>query len=85
MTRSDNDGVDIDGTSVATVSSSQETARCGACCVAPDISSAGKEAGIPCPHLAEDTTGAKSTIDDVLWCVDNIGQTRFVWKSRRPP
>jgi hypothetical protein len=25
--------------------------QCGACCVAPDISSLGKAAGVPCPHL----------------------------------
>ncbi|MBM4190487.1 MAG: YkgJ family cysteine cluster protein [Betaproteobacteria bacterium] len=24
---------------------------CGACCIAPSISSLGKPAGIPCPHL----------------------------------
>lgn len=24
---------------------------CGACCIAPSISSLGKPAGVPCPHL----------------------------------
>ena len=28
--------------------------QCGACCVAPDISSLGKAAGVPCPHLTPD-------------------------------
>lgn len=27
---------------------------CGACCIAPSISSLGKPAGVPCPHLAAD-------------------------------
>ena len=27
---------------------------CGACCIAPSISSLGKPAGVPCQHLAED-------------------------------
>ena len=27
---------------------------CGACCVAPDISSLGKPLGVRCPHLADD-------------------------------
>jgi hypothetical protein len=29
-------------------------AGCGACCIAPSISSLGKPAGIPCRHLAVD-------------------------------
>ncbi len=27
---------------------------CGACCIAPSISSLGKPAGVPCPHLSGD-------------------------------
>ncbi|MBU1237065.1 MAG: YkgJ family cysteine cluster protein [Gammaproteobacteria bacterium] len=27
---------------------------CGACCIAPSISSLGKPAGVPCPHLSSD-------------------------------
>lgn len=27
---------------------------CGACCIAPSISTLGKPAGIPCPHLTAD-------------------------------
>lgn len=27
---------------------------CGACCIAPSISSLGKPAGVPCAHLADD-------------------------------
>jgi hypothetical protein len=27
---------------------------CGACCVAPSISSLGKPAGVPCAHLSDD-------------------------------
>jgi uncharacterized protein len=30
---------------------------CGACCIAPSISTLGKPAGVPCPHL-----------DDMLMC-----------------
>ncbi len=29
-------------------------ARCGTCCVAPDISTLNKPPGVPCPHLTED-------------------------------
>ena len=28
--------------------------KCGACCVAPDISSLGKPLGVRCPHLTAD-------------------------------
>jgi hypothetical protein len=28
--------------------------KCGTCCVAPDISTLGKPAGVPCPHLDDD-------------------------------
>ncbi len=28
--------------------------HCGACCIAPSISSLGKPAGVPCPHLLAD-------------------------------
>ena len=28
--------------------------KCGACCVAPDISTIGKPLGVRCPHLTED-------------------------------
>ncbi len=31
-----------------------ECTKCGACCVAPDISSLGKPLGVRCPHLTED-------------------------------
>jgi Fe-S-cluster containining protein len=31
-----------------------ECRRCGTCCVAPDISSLGKEWGTPCQHLGGD-------------------------------
>ncbi|HWI40851.1 MAG TPA: YkgJ family cysteine cluster protein [Verrucomicrobiae bacterium] len=31
-----------------------ECRRCGTCCVAPDISTLGKPAGVRCPHLGED-------------------------------
>jgi len=27
---------------------------CGACCIAPSISSLGKSAGVPCSHLGDD-------------------------------
>jgi len=27
---------------------------CGACCIAPSISTLGKPAGMPCPHLTDD-------------------------------
>lgn len=27
---------------------------CGACCIAPSISTLGKPAGVPCPHLSVD-------------------------------
>jgi hypothetical protein len=27
---------------------------CGACCIAPSISTLGKPAGVPCTHLTED-------------------------------
>ena len=27
---------------------------CGACCIAPSISTLGKPAGVPCPHLTPD-------------------------------
>ncbi|MCX8017471.1 MAG: YkgJ family cysteine cluster protein [Rhodocyclaceae bacterium] len=27
---------------------------CGACCIAPSISSLNKPAGVPCPHLTHD-------------------------------
>lgn len=27
--------------------------RCGTCCTAPDISTLGKPAGVPCSHLGE--------------------------------
>ena len=30
---------------------SVECTKCGACCVAPDISSLGKPLGVRCPHL----------------------------------
>jgi len=29
--------------------------RCGTCCVAPDISTLGKPAGVRCPFLSDDT------------------------------
>lgn len=35
-----------------------ECTRCGACCVAPDISTLGKPAGVPCRHLTADHTCA---------------------------
>ena len=31
-----------------------ECTKCGACCVAPDISALGKPLGVRCPHLRED-------------------------------
>ncbi len=31
-----------------------ECSKCGACCVAPDISSLGKALGVRCPHLKDD-------------------------------
>lgn len=31
-----------------------ECTKCGACCVAPDISSLGKPLGVRCPHLTAD-------------------------------
>jgi hypothetical protein len=31
-----------------------ECTKCGACCVAPDISSLGKPLGVRCPHLTPD-------------------------------
>ncbi|MBX7102192.1 MAG: YkgJ family cysteine cluster protein [Myxococcaceae bacterium] len=31
-----------------------ECTRCGACCVAPDISSLGKALGVRCPNLTEE-------------------------------
>ena len=33
-----------------------ECSKCGACCVAPDISALGKAIGQPCPHLRADRT-----------------------------
>jgi uncharacterized protein len=32
----------------------KECSLCGACCVAPDISSLGKPLGVRCPHLGPD-------------------------------
>ncbi len=31
-----------------------DCARCGTCCVAPDITALGKPLGARCPHLGED-------------------------------
>lgn len=31
-----------------------ECTKCGACCVAPDISALGKAVGVRCPHLTAD-------------------------------
>lgn len=33
---------------------SYECTKCGACCVAPDISALGKALGVRCPHLGPD-------------------------------
>ncbi|MFN7953067.1 MAG: YkgJ family cysteine cluster protein [bacterium] len=32
----------------------RECSKCGACCVAPDISALGKAVGVRCPHLMAD-------------------------------
>lgn len=32
----------------------RDCTRCGACCVAPDISTLGKALGVRCPHLGAD-------------------------------
>jgi hypothetical protein len=34
--------------------SRHECTKCGACCVAPDISTLGKPLGVRCPHLGVD-------------------------------
>ena len=34
--------------------SARECTKCGACCVAPDISALGKPLGVRCPHLGDD-------------------------------
>ncbi len=41
-------------TTIAVMLRRMECTRCGACCVAPDISSMGKPLGERCPHLTAD-------------------------------